>query len=174
MSTLKIVLLPVAALAAFTFTASTVTLCGLGTLRHAGIPTAEWWGYLFATMPDAYTQAWVNEWLLYGAAAGLIVAALSVYRILGDGNLQISSAGRALFGSAKYATARQGRKSGLIYSSRPRPDCMLLGRTAGFLGMGKRYVCLPGPEHALLYAKTGTRGQADLVRLVLTSVATLG
>jgi type IV secretion system protein VirD4 len=155
MNKLKLFLSPVVALAAFSFTASAVTLCGLGTIRQAGIPTAEWWGYLFATMPDAYTQAWVNDWLLYGAAAGTAAAALTVYRILGDGNPLLNRDGRALFGSAKYATPRQGKKSGLAYSFRPRPDCILLGRTAGFLGMGKRYVCLPGPQHALLYAKTG-------------------
>ena len=84
------ILSPVVALAAFTFTASVVTLCGLGTIRQAGIPTAEWWGYLFATMPDAYTQAWVNEWLFYGAAAGLIVAALAVFRIPGDDGVRLS------------------------------------------------------------------------------------
>ena len=61
MRRLKLVLSPVIALAGFTFTASTVTLFGLGTIRQAGIPTVEWWGYLFATMPDPYTQAWVND-----------------------------------------------------------------------------------------------------------------
>ena len=164
MRRLKLVLSPVIALVGFTFTASTVTLFGLGTIRQAGIPTAEWWGYLFATMPDAYTQSWVNEWLLYGAGAGLITAGLSIYRILGEDGVPLGRDGRALFGSANYATPRQGRKSGLIYSFRPRPDCILLGRTAGVLGMGKRYVCLPGPEHALLYARTGSgKGVAYVV-----------
>lgn len=164
MKTLRFVLSPVVAVAAFTFTASTVTLYGLGTIRQAGIPTAEWWGYLFATMPDPYTQAWVNDWLFYGAAAGTAAAVMAIYRVLGNSNPLVNRDSRALFGSAQYATPRQGRKSGLIYSSRPRPDCILLGRTAGFMGMGKRYVCLPGPQHALLYAKTGSgKGVAYVV-----------
>lgn len=147
---------PVIIAAVWTVTASLVTLWGLGTLELVGWPTWQWWGYLIATMPDASTQALVNRWLNYGAIAGTLAAVSITYRILSDSNVAFGRSSRPLFGASKYASPREGRKSGLIYSHRPRQDCILLGRTAGFLGWFWRYVCLPGVEHIILYAKTGS------------------
>jgi type IV secretion system protein VirD4 len=155
---------PLVVLAVWTMAASMVTLWGLGTMEQVGLPTWQWWGYLITAMPDDGTQQFVDHWLWYGGIAGTLAAASVTYRILSSGRLQISRDSRALFGSAGYATPKQGRKCGLIYSFRPRPDCILLGRTAGFLGLFKRYICLPGPEHAMLYAKTGAgKGVAYVV-----------
>ena len=59
---------------------------------------------------------------------------------------------RPLHGASKFSGVAEGKKTGLIYSRHPRPDCLILGRTS-WLG---RYVCLPGVEHVILYAKTGS------------------
>ena len=143
---------PLIVLSVWTVTASMVTLWGLGTADQVGMPTWQWWGYLFTAMPDDTTQQFVDKWLTYGAIGGTFAAASISYRMVAD---LIFGDGIPLFGDASYASVRQGKKSGLIYSAKPRPDCILLGRTAGFLGLGRRYICLPGTEHAMLYAKTG-------------------
>ena len=107
-------------------------------------------------MPDNAAQQLVDQWLTYGAIGGTIAAASVSYRMVSD---LIFSNGIALFGRSKYATPSDGKKSGLAYSLRPRPDCILLGRTAGFMGFFRRYVCLPklpSVEHIILYAKTGS------------------
>lgn len=147
---------PLIALAVWTIGASMVTTWGLGTAGQIGMPTWQWWGYLLATMPDPGTQQIVDQWLWYGGIAGTLAAASITYRMVGD---LIFGTGQPLFGSATYATPKQGRQSGLKYSSRPRSDCILLGRTAGVLGFFRRYVCLPrlpSVEHVILYAKTGS------------------
>jgi type IV secretion system protein VirD4 len=159
MRTAKLCLAVVMALAAFSFTASTVTLCGLGTITEVGIPTVQWWGYLIVDMPNAEIQSFVNAWLVYGAVAGLIVAAMTVFRLLSNDKLMVGQGSRPLFGASKYASPKEGERSGLIYSNQPRPDCILLGRTDGFLRLFSRYVCLPrvpSVEHVMLYAKTGS------------------
>jgi type IV secretion system protein VirD4 len=147
---------PLIVAAVWTVTASLVTLWGLGTLELVGWPTWQWWGYLITAMPDAGTQERVNQWLLTGSIAGTLTAASLAYRIISDSNVMFGRGGRALFGSLKYATPKDGRKAGLIYVRRPRPDCILLGRTAGLVGRFWRYVCLPGVQHVIVYAKTGS------------------
>ncbi|TPG52477.1 type IV secretory system conjugative DNA transfer family protein [Roseomonas nepalensis] len=59
-----------------------------------------------------------------------------------------------LFGESHFATEDEAEKSGLVFSRRPRGDAFLLGRTEGVLGLGRRYVSLPGQEHVSLYART--------------------
>ena len=149
---LKLALIPVISLTAFTLISSTVTLIGLGTIGEVSFPTYQWWLYLVATMPDDYTQSLVNQWLGYGGIAGALAAAMALYRTMGASILKQK---RALYGSIDFATEGQGRKAGLVYSSKPRPDCILLGRTAGFMGFRRRYIGLPGPQHVLLYGITG-------------------
>src|SRR3954464_8912017 len=104
---------PLIALAVWTIGASMVTTWGLGTAGQIGVPTWQWWGYLLTDMPDATTQQLVDRWLFYGGGAGTLAAASVTYR-LSSGRLQVGYHGRALFGSAGYATPRQGRKCGLL------------------------------------------------------------
>ena len=141
--------------AVWTVTASLVTLWGLGTLELVGWPTWQWWSYLLATMPDAGTQDLVNQWLFVGGAAGTFGAASAAYRLF-SASMKMGGTVPALFGTSKYASVAEGKRSGLIYSFKPRADCILIGRTAGFMGWLWRYVCLPGIEHVILYAKTGS------------------
>jgi type IV secretion system protein VirD4 len=152
MNRVALTLVPPVLLAFWTLTASYVTTWGLGTLDAIGWPTWQWWGYLITTMPDPGTQALVNQWLMIGAGVGGVAAALLGYRILTDGRALFGFEGRPLHGRSKFATRREGEQSGLIYSPAPRPDCLVLGRTGGWFS---RYVCLPGPEHVMLYAKPG-------------------
>src|SRR4051794_30840949 len=63
--------------------------------------------------------------------------------------------GRPLHGRSRFAGWRDGKRTGLIYDVMPRTDCLILGRTRGFLGVGRRFVMLPGSEHVLLYARPG-------------------
>ena len=141
--------------AVWTVTASQVTLWGLGTLELVGCPTWQWWSYLLATMPDAGTQDLVNQWLFVGGVAGTFGAASAAYRLF-SASMKMGGTVPALFGTSKYASVAEGKRSGLIYSFKPRADCILIGRTAGFMGWLWRYVCLPGIEHVILYAKTGS------------------
>src|SRR4051794_21336606 len=64
--------------------------------------------------------------------------------------------GRPLHGRSRFAGWRDGKRAGLIYDAVPRTDCLILGRTRGFVGIGSRFVCLPGVEHVMLYARTGS------------------
>jgi len=64
------------------------------------------------------------------------------------------SFGQALYGTTRFATMRDGRRVGLTFSTAPRGDTIILGKTPGFLGIGRRYVGLPGTEHVLLAAQT--------------------
>jgi type IV secretion system protein VirD4 len=81
---------------------------------------------------------------------------MTVFRLLSNDKLMVGQGSRPLFGASKYASVKDGKKAKLIYSFRPRPNCILLGRTAGCLGGFWRYVCLPGVQHVILYAKTGS------------------
>lgn len=170
MSPLKLALLVCASLVAFSVTASTVTLVGLGTLLQVGFPTIHWFAYLFATMPTPEDQAFVNTWLVYGGLSGLVISALTAMRILKDSSG--IGGGLALFGRSKFATPGEGRSAGLVYLWKPHGDCVILGQTFGFMGFFRRYVCLPGiskkmgfmVEHVMLYAKTRSgKGKAYVI-----------
>ena len=160
MTPFKLAFVGACSLAAFSVTASAVTLVGLGTLLKVGFPTIHWFAYLFATMPSAEDQALVNTWLVYGGFGGLVIAALTARRIMTDSSG--IGGGLALFGRSKFSTPREGRSSGLVYLWKPRGDCVILGQTFGFMGFFRRYVCLSGiskktrfmVEHVMLYAKT--------------------
>ncbi|UEM08134.1 type IV secretory system conjugative DNA transfer family protein (plasmid) [Skermanella rosea] len=155
MSRAALLLVPPILLAFWSVVASFVTLWGLGTLEAVGWPSWHWWGYLSATMPDAHTQRLVNQWLLIGAGVGSAAAGMLGYRIVSDGRSLLGFADRPLHGRSKFATRREGQGAGLVYSRAPRPDALLLGRTKGLFGWFARYVCLPGVEHVMLFAKTG-------------------
>lgn len=142
-------------LSVFTLVSSWVTMFGLGTHTHVTWPTWQWWGYLVSAMPDPQSQLLVNQWLLVGGGAGLVATGLLAYRIVSDGNVRLGRDPVALYGDARFATVRDGRKSGLRYSLRPDPKCLILGRTKGLFGLLSRYVMLAGVEHVMLYAKTG-------------------
>jgi type IV secretion system protein VirD4 len=147
--------------ALWTVAASTITMYGLGTAYDVWLPTWQWWGYLASSFPEPEVAAQVSLWVQIGAAGATAITAVLCYRIIGMALSRISGSEVPLFGRSKYATVREGRQSGLVYLWRPRGDCLILGRTKGFLGFW-RYVCLPGiskkmkfaVEHVMLYAKT--------------------
>ena len=79
----------------------------------------------------------------------LIAAGVLTWR-LGLLNMQAP-----LYGRSKFSGVREGQKTGLRYCWRPDPACLVLGKQEWLWGMISRYVCLPGNEHAMLFAKTG-------------------
>jgi len=139
----------------WTVIASTVTMWGLGTLEAVWWPTWQWWGYFQTTMPTPAIQAVVDQWVELGGLAGTVFSAPLGYVTLSNLNLRFGRDAQSLYGDSSFATARQGRRSGLRYAFRPDPACLLLGRTKGLFGWLSRYVMLPGVEHVMLYAKTG-------------------
>ena len=156
MNRVALALVPPVLLALWSVAASFVTLWGLGTLDAVDWPSWQWWGYLFATMPDTGTQALVNRWLMIGAGAGSAAAALLGYRILTDGRALFGLGRRPLHGRSRFAGRKEGERVGLVYSRAPRSDCLVLGMTPGLLGWFRRYVCLPGPEHVMVFARTNS------------------
>ena len=148
--------LPLVLLAFWTLVASWVTLWGLGTLDAVGWPTWHWWGYLVATMPNTSAQALVNNWLMIGGGVGTVAAGMLAYRIVRDAGSLFGLGERPLHGASKFASRKEGEKAGLIYSKTPHPDCLILGKTGGRFGWNTRYICLPGVEHVMLFAKTGS------------------
>ena len=153
---MKKALLASSALAGFTFVASGVTMHGLGTHVHVLWPTWQWWGYLFSTMPDVEKQLLVNQWVMMGGIAGTLAAAAVAFRMLSSGNIRFGKDSESLYGDARFATVKDGKKTKLRYAFKPDPTCLLLGKTKGLFGWFSRYVMLPGVEHVMLYAKTGT------------------
>jgi type IV secretion system protein VirD4 len=149
---------PLIVLMVWTMVASGVTMWGLNTMGSVLWPTWEWWGYLTATMPDENTQALVNHWLVVGAAVGTFSGAMLIYRIISDGNIRLGRDPVSLYGDARFATVADGKRRKLRYAFTPDPRCLILGMTMGFLGLAfsRRYVMLPGVEHVMLYAKTGS------------------
>jgi type IV secretion system protein VirD4 len=143
----------------WTLAASYVTTWGLGTLDTIGWPTWQFWGYLTASMPDASTQAFVNQWLMIGAGVSSLATAILSYRLLAATGML--TGGRPLHGTSKFASRREGEASGLIYDRKPRGDCLILGQTTGLFS---RIVMLPKTEHVMLYAKPGAgKGVAYVV-----------
>lgn len=62
---------------------------------------------------------------------------------------------KPLYGESDFASRREAERRGLVYTRRPLGDGILLGRTKGWLGLGRRYISLAKPEHVALYAMTG-------------------
>src|SRR3954470_22722493 len=152
-----LLVLPPALLAVWTVVASAVTLWGLGTLGSVGWPTWQWFGYAVTAMPTPALQGLVNPWLLIGAGVARAAVGLAAFRLFTDGRALLGIGGRELHGTSRFSTRRDGERTGLNYSAAPRPDCLILGRTKGLpFGPFARYVCLPGVEHVMVYARTGS------------------
>lgn len=147
---------PLMVLSVWTLVASWVTMFGLGTVNDVWWPTWQWWGYLTVSVPNQSTQTVIDQWLMIGAAVAAIPSVLLTYRIISNGNVRFGRDTESLYGDARFATVRDGKKAKLRYSFTPDPTCLLLGKTMGFFGWLCRYVMLPGIEHVMLYAKTGT------------------
>ena len=146
---------PLLVLSIWTLVASWVTMWGLGTVNDVWWPTWQWWGYFVTTMPNESTQSVVNYWLMIGGAVAAVPSALMIYRIISDGDIRLGRDPESLYGDARFATSRDGKKSKLLYAFKPDPACLLLGMTNGLFGWFRRYVMLSGVEHVMLYAKTG-------------------
>ena len=88
--------------------------------------------------------------LVSGGVPALLIVGVAVRLAL----MGRRSFGQALYGTTRFATTGDGRRVGLTFSAAPRGNTIILGKTRGVLGMGQRYVGLPGTEHVLLAAKT--------------------
>ncbi len=154
MNPVLLIVAPIVLMALWTVIATYVTMWGLNTLDSVSFPTWEWWAYFKATMPNHAMQQFVNKWLLIGGVAGVVPVFIIVNWFSTTGKEWFGFGEKPLYGTSKYATTKEGKKTGLVYSRVPLADCILLGKTKGFFGWFSRYVCLPGIEHVMLFAKS--------------------
>jgi len=123
-------------------------------LAHVPIyfpPTFFWWWYAF----DAYAPAIFVEGACIAASGGFIsigvAIGMSVWRAREAKNV-------ATYGSARWATAGEARRAGLI-----GPDGVVLGK------LGAGYLRHEGPEHVLCFAPTRSgKGVGLVVPTLLT------
>ncbi|MGQ3300259.1 conjugal transfer protein TraG [Reyranella sp.] len=114
-------------------------------------PTFFWWWYAF----DAYAPAIFVEGACIAASGGFIsigvAIGMSVWRAREAKNV-------ATYGSARWATAGEARRAGLI-----GPDGVVLGK------LGADYLRHEGPEHVLCFAPTRSgKGVGLVVPTLLT------
>ena len=114
-------------------------------------PTFFWWWYAF----DAYAPSIFVEGACIAASGGFISIAvaigMSVWRAREAKNV-------ATYGSARWATAGEARRAGLI-----GPDGVVLGK------LGADYLRHEGPEHVLCFAPTRSgKGVGLVVPTLLT------
>lgn len=123
-------------------------------LAHVPIyfpPTFFWWWYAF----DAYAPAFFVEGACIAASGGFIsigvAIGMSVWRAREAKNV-------ATYGSARWATAGEARRAGLIGQ-----DGVVLGK------LGTDYLRHEGPEHVLCFAPTRSgKGVGLVVPTLLT------
>ena len=123
-------------------------------LAHVPIyfpPTFFWWWYAF----DAYAPSIFVEGACIAASGGFIsigvAIGMSVWRAREAKNV-------ATYGSARWATAGEARRAGLI-----GPDGVVLGK------LGADYLRHEGPEHVLCFAPTRSgKGVGLVVPTLLT------
>ena len=123
-------------------------------LAHVPIyfpPTFFWWWYAF----DAYAPSIFVEGACIAASGGFIsigvAIGMSVWRAREAKNV-------ATYGSARWATAGEARRTGLI-----GPDGVVLGK------LGADYLRHEGPEHVLCFAPTRSgKGVGLVVPTLLT------
>lgn len=106
-----------------------------------------WWG---ATQYWTQSTLFRNLLLVSGGLPALLIGGVVIRLAL----MGRRSLGQALYGTTRFATRQDGKRVGLTFSTAPRGDTIILGKTRGFFGMSQRYVGLPGAEHVLLAAKT--------------------
>lgn len=136
----------IAAPVVWTVAASAAAIWWMGLWNAFPYPSIQWFSYL----PYRDRDPLIGKALTLGAVAG--TAALAAAGSLLKGAF---SPAPSLHGKSAFATRGEAKKAGIVYSRRPRGDSILLGRTQGFLGIGRRYLNLPGTDHAALYARTG-------------------
>jgi type IV secretion system protein VirD4 len=117
--------------------------------HYAGLAYSPWMWWE-ATRYWAQSSLFRQLLLISGGLPALLIGGVAV-RL---GLMGRHSFGRALYGSTRFATQRDGRRVGLSFTAEPRGDTIILGKTRGILGAGQRYVGLPGTEHVLVCAKT--------------------
>src|SRR3954453_7425224 len=117
-------------------------------VHYAGLAYSPWIWWE-ATRYWAQSSLFRQLLLVSGGLPALLIGGVIVRLVL----MGRRSFGQALYGTTRFATMRDGRRVGLSFTAEPRGDTIILGKTRGFLGMGQRYVGLPGPEHVLLAAK---------------------
>jgi type IV secretion system protein VirD4 len=138
----------VAAAAAWTVAASAGTLWAADLWSHpyfAHGPSWAWSWWHYMGRPD--TRAALGPSLLTGAAAASLPFGLAVRH--GMARLRGAS---SLHGKTGWLSDREAKAGGFSFSRLPRPDSIVIG-TRG-RGPLRRYVGLPGEEHAALTAKT--------------------
>ena len=122
-------------------------LAGTGLWGHPAIPTYSYpWQWLVYRQ-DFGRNSVTTVWLVVSAVVGLVPAPVVIRRISG-----LRSKPK-LHGETHWLTREEAEADNVLFLPKPRPDTVLLG-TAG-KGRALRYVCLPGQEHAALYARTG-------------------
>ena len=141
----------VAGAAAWTAAASAATLMVEGLWDHAYFARGHAWAWAWLTyLVNPAARASMGPSLAAGAMAaslpGVLAIRLSWSKLAGA---------KPLHGKSAWATRREAERNGIAYSRAPRGDSILLGRTGGFLGLGRRYIGLPGTDHVSLYARTG-------------------
>lgn len=110
-------------------------------------------------LPYALSNGTVRLGLAVSFGLPLAAAALAAFQF---GAMRLIDPKRPLHGRSRFATVRDGQRSGLVYSREPRSDALVIGSTR-VLGLFRRYVSLPGVEHLILYAKTGAGKGVSLV-----------
>lgn len=118
-------------------------------VHYAGLAYSPWMWWE-ATRYWAESSLFRQLLLVSGGVPALLIGGIVVRLAL----MGRRSFGRALHGSTRFATRRDGVRVGLTFTVAPRGATIVLGKTPGLLGMGQRYVGLPGTEHVLLAAKT--------------------
>jgi type IV secretion system protein VirD4 len=118
-------------------------------VHYAGLAYSPWMWWE-ATRYWAQSTLFRQLLVVSGGLPALLIGGVIVRLVL----MGRRSFGQALYGTTRFATMRDGRRVGLSFTAEPRGDTIILGKTRGFLGIGQRYVGLPGTEHVLLAAKT--------------------
>lgn len=138
--------------AAFTVAASSAMLGLAGLWDHPYFAQGNGWTWAwlrYAADPAARTAMGQTLWIS-GTGAAVAIGAVAA-RLW----LTLNPREKALHGRTAYADRDEAKRNGIAFTPKPLGDAILLGRTKGWLGLGRRYIGLPGTDHAALYAKTG-------------------
>src|SRR4051794_39628421 len=104
-------------------------------VHYAGLAYSPWMWWE-ATHYWAQSLLFRQLLVISGGVPALLLAGVGVRLAL----IGRRSFGQALYGTTRFATRRDGTRVGLTFSTEPRGDTIILGKTRGFLGIGQRYV----------------------------------
>lgn len=122
-------------------------LAGTGLWGHPAIPTYSYpWQWLVYRQDFGRNNV-TTVWLVVSAVVGFTPVPVVIRRMSG------LRAKPKLHGETHWLTQEEAEADNVLFLPKPRPDAVLLGTTGK--GRALRYVCLPGQEHAALYARTG-------------------